>query len=485
MRASPFDHYWIQLEFDSIQERELLNKAVSYNIPGAQFTPSYLAGFTNGTKSFLTQANKLPLGIWKSIFFDHKLVCDVGFKDLDYNEIPLYRDNEVYDRRNYQLQAINAILRHKRGLVCAVVGSGKTLIAAATISYMLEQNTNNKILFVVYDKNILSQSLTNFKKYGFKVSQYGDGKKDLSGDIVVATIQSLSRIENPRKILKDFTACFCDESHHGKSKTSKAVMTKLVGCHYFIGLTGTPPKEKTLQLAELMSVLGPVIFEYKMEHGVANGNIAPVKCIFYKLPYNEEVKTKVIDRKNYKHIWNSAIKESEQRNKAITDILKHTVMLLETPSLILVDRIEHGNNLSEIIRNNSNLSVFEMYGTDNIIVRDMKKEALMRDDINVLISSVIGEGIDMRISPVIAVNGSGRKNFISMIQFLGRIVRSNEKFGDFRIYLDVFDTAHPVLKKHSEERIQNCKDTGSAVVVCDTIQDVLKEIVLHYKQCNK
>jgi len=160
-------------------------------------------------------------------------------------------------------------------------------------------------------------------------------------------------------------------------------------------------------------------------------------------------------------------------------------MLLETPSLILVDRIEHGNNLSEIIRNNSNLSVFEMYGTDNIIVRDMKKEALMRDDINVLISSVIGEGIDMRISPVIAVNGSGRKNFISMIQFLGRIVRSNEKFGDFRIYLDVFDTAHPLLKKHSEERIQNCKDTGSAVVVCDTIQDVLKEIVLHYKQCNK
>jgi len=131
------------------------------------------------------------------------------------------------------------------------------------------------------------------------------------------------------------------------------------------------------------------------------------------------------------------------------------------------------------------LNVAQMYGQDNIMVRDMKKEALMKDDVNVLISSVIGEGIDMRVSPVIAVNGSGRKNFISMIQFLGRIVRSNEKFGSFRIYLDIYDTAHPLLKKHSLERIQNCKDTGSEVVICETIQEVITETVTYYKQCNK
>lgn len=482
VKAIPFDNYWVQLEFSSDKERELLNKAVSYDIPGAQFNPSVQAGFYTSTKSFLTQANKLPLGLWKSLFFDHKLVCDVGFKSLAFDDIPLYRDNTNYDRRDYQLDAINSVLKQKRGLVCAVVGSGKTLIAAATISYLLERNAKNKVLFIVYDKNILSQSITNFKKYGLKVSQYGDGVKSFEGDIVVATIQSLTRIENPRKILAPFTVCICDESHHSKSKTSKAVMTKLVNVNYFIGLTGTPPKPKSLQLAELMAVLGPVIFEYKMSHGVANGNIAPVKCIFYKLPYDETVKSQVIDRKNYKHIWDKAIKESKQRNKAITDVLKHSVDLLQTPSLILVDRVEHGNMLAETIRTKSNIDVFEMYGQDSIIVRDMKKDALMKDDINVLVSSVIGEGIDMKISPVIAVNASGRKNFISMIQFLGRIVRSNEKFGDFRIYFDFVDTAHPMLKKHSLERIQNCKDTGSDVVICESITDVIREIVSHYNQ---
>lgn len=89
----------------------------------------------------------------------------------------------------------------------------------------------------------------------------------------------------------------------------------------------------------------------------------------------------------------------------------------------------------------------EMYGEDSVIVRDMKKASLMTDEINMLISSVLNEGVDLAISPVIAVNASGRKNFINMIQFLGRIVRSNTKFYDFRIYLDFIDSAHPIIKK--------------------------------------
>jgi superfamily II DNA or RNA helicase len=485
MRASPFDQYWVQLEFNSDEERARLEKAVSYTVPGSGFNPAFNAGFWNGTKSFLTEGNKLPMGIWKSIFPENKLVVDVRFVDKKFNEIPLYRDNPKYEQRDYQLDAINAILYHKRLIVAAVVGSGKTLIAAATISYLLEQNKNNKVLFVCYDKNILSQSMKNFQAYGLNVTQYGDGIKDLSGDIVVATIQSLSRIEKPRKVLSAFTVCFCDESHHSKSKTSKSVLTRLVNCEYYVGLTGTPFKEKSLQLAELVSVLGPVMYRYGFERAVNDKNIAPVKCIFYKLPYDEDVKGQVIDRKNYKHIWDKAIKDSKTRNKAISTILKHAIDLLETPAIIMVDRVEHGNLIAEDVRNTTKVKLLEMYGQDSVIVRDMKKASLMDDDINVLVSSVLQEGVDLKVSPVIAVNASGRKNFINMIQFLGRIVRNNEKFGDFRIYLDFIDLAHPMLKKHSLERIQNCKDTGSEVVIVDTIQDVIGEVVKHYKNSNK
>jgi superfamily II DNA or RNA helicase len=481
MRATPFDKYWVQLEFASNEERIKLEKAVSYTVPGSSFNPAFNAGFWNGTKSFLTEGNKLPAGIFKSIFPDHKLVRDYDHTDLNYVDVPLYRDNPQYERRDYQLEAINTILHHKRMIVAAVVGSGKTLIAAATISYLLEKDSKNKVLFVCYDKNILAQSIKNFKKYGLNVTQYGDGVKDLTGDVVVATVQSLTRIEKPRKVLAPFTACFCDESHHSKSKTSKAVLTRLVNCDYYIGLTGTPFKDKTLELAELMAVLGPVMFQYGFERAVGDKNIAPVKCIFLKLPYDEEVKGQVIDRKNYKHIWDKAIKESKTRNRSMSKILKYTTELLSAPAIVMVDRVEHGNIIGDEIRKIPGVACLEMYGEDSVIVRDMKKASLMTDEINLLISSVLNEGVDLAISPVIAVNASGRKNFINMIQFLGRIVRSNTKFGDFRVYIDFIDTAHPILKKHSLERIQNCKDTGSEVVLCDTLQDVVIEIIKHYK----
>ena len=92
MRILPYDNYWCQIEFSSDKERELLNKAVSYEIPGGKFMPSYNAGFTNGTKSFLTQGNKLPLRLMKSIFPENKLVYDKEFIDLSFDDIPLYKN---------------------------------------------------------------------------------------------------------------------------------------------------------------------------------------------------------------------------------------------------------------------------------------------------------------------------------------------------------------------------------------------------------
>ena len=110
------------------------------------------------------------------------------------------------------------------------------------------------------------------------------------------------------------------------------------------------------------------------------------------------------------------------------------------------------------------------------------KTAVSKRKTKVLITTVVKEGVDFPISPVIAINASGKKSFVTVVQFLGRIVRRNEEFGSFRCYLDFIDTAHPMLLKHSEERVQHCRDTGSDVVVCESIADVVREIVKHYNQ---
>jgi len=473
----------VQFTFDSAEQREKLAKAVSYKVPGHQHSASFKTKLWNGTKCFLTATNTLSTGLFKSLFMEHALVYDAERVPLTFDDIPLYKALPNLERRQYQLDAINTIFSHQRGLINSVMGSGKTLISAAACSYHLSVNPKHKILFICYDRNILDQTVKTFKRYGFNVTQFGDGTKDLTGDIVVATIQSLAKIQKPTIVLKNISFVITDESHHAKAKSSKAVISKLINCKYFIGLTATPHLPKTLDLAELMSVIGPVIYEYGFKQGVEDKKIVSVKAFFLDGPVDLDVKCQVFDRKNYKFIWDTAIQYNEHRNTTLAVILSSLVDILDTSNLVLVDRVEHGTALIGKLANYPNLNTVAMYGGDDIVMRDAKKARLMNENINTLVSTVVTEGVDFKISPVVAVNASGRKSFIKLIQFLGRVTRPNEKFKSFRVLVDTIDNTHPALRAHSHERVKACENFGLEVVTCKSVKELLVEIIKYYKEC--
>ena len=482
MKAKKISNTTIEIEFDSDAQREALANELSYNVPGAENTVAYKTKKWGGKKCFLTPANRIKLGMFKSIFPSHSLVCDKDFSDIGFDDILMFRTNETLDRREYQLRAMNTILKEKIGVCAAIMGAGKTLISAGVCSYHLSLDNRNKVLFIVYDRNILTQTITNFTNYGFNVSQFGDSIKDLSGDIVVATIQSLNNIQKPKEVLKYITFVIMDEAHHSKAKSSRSIITKIPNCNYFIGLTATPYREKTLETAELTSVCGPIIFEYGFAEAIKDLRVAPVKAFFLKSDIDYDIKEEIFDRKNYKLIWDKGIKENTKRNDTIAQILHYCIELLDTPNLVLVDRIEHGIELCNSMRKMPNITATTMYGEDDIITRELKKKALGADTINVLLSTVIKEGIDFKLSPVVAVNASGRKSFISLIQFLGRITRPNKKFKTFRAYIDFIDSTHPYLMAHSKKRMEACKEFGIDVIVCNSVKELIVEIIKHYKE---
>jgi len=483
MRIIHSDNYWVQLEFDSEEQRESMVRQTSYYVPGYERSTAYLAGRWTGLKSYLTPANKLPKGLFKSIFNKHSLVYDNHYEDLSFSDIPLYMQNSWITQRDYQLNAVNSAFRNQRGILSLTTGSGKTMISAAIASKHLSESPTNKLLFVCYDINILQQTIKNYAKLGFNVTQYSGTVKDLSGDVIVGTIQSLSRITQPRKVLKNISFVIVDEVHHSKSKTSKDVLTKLPNCNYYIGLTATPHKEKSLALAELMSVIGPVIYEYGYTDAVNQDSIVPVKAFFLKSSISYEQQEKLMFRKNYKVIWDYGIKDNIKRNKLVATLNNTILDLLNTTNLIVVDRVEHGNNILQNTELLSHTRALASFGKDSVLVRDYKKEALMNYDINTLVSNILFEGVDFEISPVVSINASGRQGFIKIIQSLGRITRKNEKFKSFRIYCDFIDRFHPVLTQHSNERMNTCREHGIEVVECDTLNDMLCEIIKHYKQC--
>ena len=126
-----------------------------------------------------------------------------------------------------------------------------------------------------------------------------------------------------------------------------------------------------------------------------------------------------------------------------------------------------------------------MYGDDNVVLREIKKESLMKNTVDVVISSVLKEAVDFETSPVIAINASGRKNFTSVVQLLGRCVRKNQSFKQFRCYIDFIDDIHPKLLEHSNERIQACTDIGAEAVICDSIEELLRSVINYYKEVGK
>ena len=358
-----------------------------------------------------------------------------------------------------------------------------TLIAAGVCSHHLSLDKKNKILFIVYDKNILQQTIKNFTKYGFKVSQFGDNVKDLTGDIVVATIQSLGRIIKPKEVLKHVTFTIMDEAHHSKAKSSRTIITKIPNCKYFIGLTATPHIKRSLETAELTSICGPIIYEYGFTEATRDERISPVKAFFLDLPVNDDLKEEIFARKNYKLIWDKGIKENTGRNDMIASILNYCVDLLDTSNLVLVDRIEHGTELCASMRKAPKIVATGLYGANDLLCREGVRNQLADGTINTIVSTVCGEGLDFKISPVIAVNASGRKSFIKLIQFLGRITRPNKKFGKFRAYIDIIDKENPYLLYHSRERMKVCKEFGVDIQICSSVKDFLIALIKYYKEC--
>ena len=90
--------------------------------------------------------------------------------------------------RDYQQVAMDRMIKHPMGVLCAATGAGKTVMAA----YMIAQRAVHT-LFLVHTKDLLYQAKEAFENIlGEKVGVIGDGEYDVK-HITVATMQTLSR----------------------------------------------------------------------------------------------------------------------------------------------------------------------------------------------------------------------------------------------------------------------------------------------------
>ena len=163
----------------------------------------------------------------------------------DITEIPLLFDVSPKPHQAVALEALESerLQGHRRNLVVAATGTGKTWIAAFDFKVLRREGVGDSLLFVAHRDEILRQSQQVFqlvlREPGFGERLVG-GERPRSGRHVFASVQSLAnRID---EIEPDgFDVIIVDEFHHAAAASYERLLTRLQP-KILLGLTATPER---------------------------------------------------------------------------------------------------------------------------------------------------------------------------------------------------------------------------------------------------
>jgi superfamily II DNA or RNA helicase len=125
------------------------------------------------------------------------------------------------------------------GVLDVLTGGGKTTMALYVASQL-----KKKSIIVVNKVNLMRQWEKEIKKFlpNARVGIIQGQKMDVNDkDIVIAMLQSVSRIDYPESIFSEFGTVIVDEVHNTCSKSFSQLFFKLC-CQYSIGLSATPKR---------------------------------------------------------------------------------------------------------------------------------------------------------------------------------------------------------------------------------------------------
>lgn len=324
-------------------------------------------------------------------------------------------------------------------------------IITATLSSLVEPY--GRSIVIVPNKSLVKQTEEDYINLGLDVGVFFGERKEWNKTHTICTWQSLAvfakktRRDEAAVPLEDFIAdvvcIMVDEAHSAKAKELKELLSGAFA-HIPIrwGLTGTIPKEPFEHLS-LFACIGPNVGEVRaaelQEKGVLANcmvNVRQLKdeALEFKT-YHEELEYLVSDAKRISHIADMCREISGTGN-----------------TLILVDRVEFGNKLKELIPG----AVFVSGATK---MKDRSKEykevAQASDKVIIATYGVAAVGINIpRIFNLVLIEAG--KSFVRTIQSIGRGLRKAQDKDEVQIY-DVCSTLK-FSSRHLTKRKQFYRD---------------------------
>lgn len=295
-----------------------------------------------------------------------------------------------------QISAVEAAVRHHRGVIQAVTGFGKSVTMA-----LLIQKLQVKTLIVVPNLELKTQLRSTFMSY--------------FGNLDNITIENIDS-KNLEKF-SDYDCLIIDEAHHVAAKTYRKLNSKVwTKIYYRYFFTATPFRSRKEDTILFESVAGQIIYRVGYKTAVQKGYIAPAEPYYYDL---KKVKPKGKIKK-YGDMYSELIVNKEDRNNLIADLVS-SLYHSNISTLVLVKQIEHGKIIQDLL-NKKGLDIPFANGQDENSRIKILEFSLK--EIPVLIaSSIVGEGVDTKPCEYVILAGGTGKSSIQLLQNCGRALR--------------------------------------------------------------
>jgi len=449
---------------------------------------------------FVDRYGRIPIGLWAEVKklaekFNFKLqiegteyLYDKDFDESDFIEwVNTYFEEAEKQPRDYQIEGIIRILMYKYCTEEISTSGGKTLMAFLLFRYLLEKKKIKKMLYVVPNISLVTQTEEEFYEYEDDCGKKpiwksqcvfgGRGKNENpDANIVFGTFQSLSKKD--LEYFSKFDAIFIDETHHARAKSIKDIIVKSYNSKYNVGMTGTLPPEDSLDSFTVQSYLGPCVYIVKSADLIEANFATPVNVVGIELDYlDDDIKKKLYDLRNVSLDEKDCVKLMNLEKDILRDNRKRLVYVCDTiakaskNSLVLFSDIknDYGRNIFNYIKENTDKTVYYIDGGTKAENRDYYKKQMEKNE-NVTIVASIGvfsEGINiLNVHNIFIVESS--KSEYQVRQMLGRGMRLMEgkeiitviDFRDNFIYGSHKWQRINYLMRHAKERERIYKDKG-------------------------
>jgi superfamily II DNA or RNA helicase/HKD family nuclease len=186
---------------------------------------------------------------WVSAYPARVRLAPVALPPGEQEAEPLTPAPEPHEIQREALDALAAVRAggEKRALVVMATGLGKTLLAAYDAdAFRAAVDHPIRVLFIAHRRELLVQAATTFRRVlrpaipDLRVGWFAEDRSELDGDVVVASVQKLSRPENLERLAAErFDYVVVDEVHHAEAPSYRRILSRL-DPGFLLGLTATP-----------------------------------------------------------------------------------------------------------------------------------------------------------------------------------------------------------------------------------------------------